>query len=139
MAPGGARATPVEPWRGLSDQQWLLDYILCRPDAKEIIGEGAVEVYRVFLEGRDPNMHQPRWDFVLYRADNTIARIHPSSSSHGHPVICPKELLVWHGVAPATTRGNIGRAAEGVFTNYHQCDLISKSKARVFLQKCLQR
>ena len=83
--------------KNLDDLFPWMAYIACHESAADIIGPGVTHATAEFLEGiRDPNQHgQPRLDFIIYRIDGTLCRVHPgtkkandakpllSSSNHG--------------------------------------------------------
>jgi hypothetical protein len=135
-------------WRCLDDDELLRDYVCSRPDAAELVGGGIEQAWGAFLGSVDQNHrlapHVPvqRFDWVLIREDNTSARIHPSSKSHGVAVhgnldqwLTPDD---WHS-APAAMRGAavMSGGAGTAFTGRHQCDVIGRNNAQRFL-RCYQ-
>ena len=138
-------------------------YILCRPDRELIIGDGIVGLFGGFVQSEDKNLNEPRWDFVAFRVDDTVARFHPSKINAGKVVIQPLEVFRWEGDvpaqslvvppgpppgasasastpapappdAPATTRASIRRMPDGSFEGYHAADLISAKQAKAWLK-----
>jgi len=133
-------------WRCLDDDELLRDYVCSRPDAAELVGGGIEQAWGAFLGSVDQNHrlapHVPvqRFDWVLIREDNTSARIHPSSKSHGVAVhgnldqwLTPDD---WHS-APAAMRGAavMSGGAGTAFTGRHQCDVIGRNNAQRFLRE----
>ena len=143
-------------------------YILCRPDRELIIGDGIVGLFGGFVQSEDKNLNEPRWDFVAFRVDDTVARFHPSKINAGKVVIQPLEVFRWEGDvpaqslvvppgpppgasasastpapappdAPATTRASIRRMPDGSFEGYHAADLISAKQAKAWLMERVQQ
>ena len=76
-------------------------YMLCREDRQLIIGDGIVGLFGGFVESEDKNLKEPRWDFVAFRVDDTVARFHPSSANPGKVVIQQLHVFRWDGDVPA--------------------------------------
>ena len=66
------------PWRR---------YLACHTYAYDIIGTGVTHATAEYIsETRDPNRrYQKRLDFVIYRADGTICRLHPGTKQKMMP------------------------------------------------------
>ena len=139
-----------QKWRRLDDDELVKDYVCSRPDASELVAGGIQEVWATFLGSVDQNYrlapHVPvqRFDWVLVREDNTAARIHPSSSSHGVAVhgrldqwLSPDDL----NAALASTRGEavMGGGAGTAFAGRHQCDVVGRHHALNFLRDHYQQ
>ena len=132
-------------WRCLDDDELLRDYVCSRPDASELVGAGIEQAWGAFLGSVDQNYrlapHVPlhRFDWVLIRADNTSARIHPSGKSNGVAVYGSLDQWLtpddWHS-APASLRGKavMSGGAGTAFTGRHQCDVVGRNGAQKFLR-----
>ena len=64
------------PWRS---------YVACHKDAHAVIGSGITLAKAEFMDGTSDGNRggQLRLDFVLYRTDGTICRLHPGTNSRG--------------------------------------------------------
>ena len=71
-------------------------YVAFHPDMERVVGDGVVLFEFRFLQAAEinrvhPQSRQvlPRWraDFVVHRADRTIARLHPSQRKEAQPVL----------------------------------------------------
>ena len=134
----------VTEWvRNVSQEGWVRNYLLGRPDASALVDERSngrgwvVDIVVAFLEkSRDTNLHMPRFDIVLRYWGDLAARIHPSSNSDGVEVFgklwewaVPKEGLLAYTQEvsrPAPLRTpQIAQTASG-FRSLHQTDRISR-------------
>ena len=129
-------------WRIVCDQQ----------DVDAIVRRGVVKIYAAFLDlVQDTNLHEPRFDLVVQAIDQYEdkywwARLHPSSSSHGVPVVSdnlsmwvsPRHMEGLGAVDPHATTLGVGaafaaRRREHNYVRLHQTDKISRAQAADYL------
>ena len=72
-------------------------YVASRPDVNEVVGEGITKFEFRYLQVSDSNTHQRRSDFIVYRADGTCVRLHPSSSGRPNHVTNTREAIPVYG------------------------------------------
>ena len=151
------------------DGHLVRQYVLCREDRDLIIGDGIVGLFGGFVESEDKNLKEPRWDFVAFRVDDTVARFHPSSKNSGKVVIQLLHVFRWNGGVPAqslvvppgpppgdpsastpaapppsaalasTTKASMRQLADGSYEGYHAADLISAKQAKAWLMQRAQQ
>ena len=153
MAPGG-KGSVVQEWvRNLSDEsdfEWKT-YLAFHPQCDSIIGPGVTAFAAFFVRAWDQNMQMPRMDFVVFRADFSVVRLHPSSKQHGVPLdhttishwlTLQAEDELWKvGLAGAlaSTQGvAMIRGQEG-FSAVHQQDVIGRTQVQLFLNRKLEQ
>jgi hypothetical protein len=123
------------------------------PQSEELIGDGVIRFEIRFLNGWDPNMKQPRCDFVVHRANGTAARLHPSSTKPGQIITgCLDDWVApGHQRPSLLTRDTAGVAEHGqhihgaaehdaarTFRTVHQVDTVSRKSACAFLRERLE-
>lgn len=147
---GGGRGSQVTTWWvDLTDQlrmPWQA-YLAGLPEVEEILGVGAAKFLGVFLKAQDANMQQPRFDFLLLRADLTGVRLHPAAKGPGKVVICNPALelpemtvaeMPWMARAAPPSLPTLRRADVG-FEQMHQQDVLGKKQVAKWLQEYTQR